>query len=166
MEAANIFDILLKYGNKGVDEIKQALASAGRNASMKTSDSVISQVFNEDKAIVLEITALKHIFALEFDRKPTVNTEPGNPTLKQLIRQWIDDKGIEPKDDISKDSLAYLISRKIHREGYKGTLGLLSNIINEPFIEEIEEKIAEEYSVYYVDVISKLLNGTNGNKTT
>lgn len=56
--------------------------------------------------------------ALTNGRKPTENgAPPGMGILRGLIRKWIDDKRIQPKDNISKDSLAYLITRKIHREG-------------------------------------------------
>lgn len=49
-------------------------------------------------------------------RQPTQND--GNGALYNSILQWIDAKGITP-DGITKESLAFLISRKIHREGTK-----------------------------------------------
>lgn len=54
---------------------------------------------------------------IEYGRRPTKNK--GDGKLHEKIERWIDEKGITPKDGISKKSLAYLITRKIHREGYK-----------------------------------------------
>lgn len=53
-------------------------------------------------------------------RKPT--EKDGSGQLYKSILGWIDAKGITP-DGITKESLAFLISRKIHREGtrlYRG----------------------------------------------
>ena len=68
-------------------------------------------------------------------------TGSGNGQLKMQIRKWIDDKGITPRDKISKDSLAYLISRKIHREGWRPKNrypnGVISSVINDKAIKEL-----------------------------
>ena len=65
----------------------------------------------------------------------------GNGQLREAIKQWIDDKGITPRDNISKDSLAFLISRKIHREGWKPKNiypnGVISSVINDNAIKEL-----------------------------
>jgi len=71
-------------------------------------------------------------------------------SLKDLIRKWIDDKRIVP-DGISKDSLAFLIARKIHREGWKPKHlppnGVISSVINEKRIASLQEQIGEFYKV-------------------
>ena len=71
-------------------------------------------------------------------------------SLKDIIRKWIDDKRIIP-DGISKDSLAFLIARKIHREGWKPKHlppnGVISSVINEKRIASLQEQIGEFYKV-------------------
>lgn len=66
---------------------------------------------------VMRVLGAGHIFFVEdgIGRGPT-RSGSGNGSLQDEIRKWIDDKGITP-NGISKDSLAYLIARKIHREG-------------------------------------------------
>jgi hypothetical protein len=68
----------------------------------------------------LRVYAAGYYAAIEIGRKPTVNG--GSGVLRSIIRKWIEDKKIIPKPDeqgrtITKDSLAFLITRKIHREG-------------------------------------------------
>ena len=92
----------------------------------------------------LKVYALQYIGALEFGRKP------GKRPPRAVIRKWIDEKGITPnqpfKDlDKAKNSLAFLIQRKI---GEKGTLiyqqggsDLLSSIINDNFIQSVKDEL-------------------------
>ena len=75
-----------------------------------------------------------HILTLETGRKP------GAPPPTDPILSWLQFRGINPPD-ISQDSLAYLIARKIGREGSmvwreytkngKGT-GILSSVTKDP----------------------------------
>lgn len=97
-----------------------------------------------------------YIYFSIYGRSPT--TKAGSGTVKDKIKQWIKDKGIQ--SDISENQLAYLISRKIHREGNsiylfsgKKNTGLLDNVItnemvkefNDKFTKQIESDIAEEF---------------------
>lgn len=85
-------------------------------------------------------------------------TKSGSGVVKDKIKQWIKDKGIQ--SDLTENQLAYLISRKIHREGNsiylfsgKKNTGLLDNVItnemvksfNDKFTKQIEADIAEEF---------------------
>ena len=97
------------------------------------------------------ILGAQYTGALENGRKPTTGNE-GNPTLKEVIRIWIDDKGIIPKDNISKDSLAFLIARKIHEDGIKvpnryNAGGLVSDVVTKKSIEDLNR----ELSLFYVN---------------
>jgi hypothetical protein len=78
---------------------------------------------------------------LEFGRKPT--TRGGDGSLKDRIAQWIKDKGIVA-NDISEKSLIYLITRKIHEQGWDrkdyGGVELVSEIITNERLNEIAEK--------------------------
>lgn len=88
-------------------------------------------------------TRYKALVSLETGRPPTADAA-GSPTLQEQIRVWIDQRGINP-EGISRDSLAYLISRKIHREGTiiwrkfgkqgKQT-GVVSDFLTDEFIDE------------------------------
>lgn len=159
--------ILDKIGIRLADELRNAIktklltrqsVSRGRfqsvaNASGKLIDSVEYKV----EGARLTISAWDYIYYLEKGRGPTKGG--GNGSLRQIIRQWIDDKGITP-DGISKDSLAYLITRRIHEEGttiyQAGGSDLVSSIFNEQLVNSIEAEfanlIAAEVSSEIVDI--------------
>ena len=131
------------------------------NASGKTAASLSYEILENEARIY----GAGHIFALEFGRKPTENAGSGGSSLKDRIRVWIDDKGIEPQPGangkpISKDSLAFLISRKIHNEGtilYKagGNSGILSDVINEETTGELSEALFYEFEQIITSTLLK-----------
>lgn len=65
----------------------------------------------------------------------------GKQPLRSVILKWINDKNITPRDNISKDSLAFLIARKIGREGWRPKNrypnGVISSVINNDSIKEL-----------------------------
>jgi hypothetical protein len=167
----NTNDVLNKFGQTLVSEIKFALANkdlTGYGPSVASGDLINSiryEVTNDE----LIIYALDYIGALQYGRKPTSNGNQGGRTLKERIRMWLDQKGIEP-DDISKDSLAYLIARKIHREGttiYRRTngenSGLLDDIINQVLVDKIENALI---FAYVTEIKSAVLKSVPNNMKT
>jgi hypothetical protein len=75
---------------------------------------------------------------MQFGRGRTQNS--GNGQLKAAILQWISDKGITPREAaMSNETLAFLISRKIHRDGYSvaGREGVISNVITPEWIKNL-----------------------------
>lgn len=120
-------------------DLRASMRNANRNASGKTADSIQFEVLETRDNVLFQVTADKHIRNLQDGRGPTKNDGPG--TVKNRIKQWIKDKGLV--SELSEASLVYLITRKIHREGYKGTPGLIDDIINDSLIDFFEEQIAE-----------------------
>jgi hypothetical protein len=131
----------------------------GLRASGKWANSL--EGFQEKSQTKFRIGVLgeNYTFFLENGRGKTKATSAGSPTLREIIREWIDIKGITPYGDISKDSLAYLIARKIHEKGIqvpnkwnKG--GLVSNVVT---IEKINE-LNKSLTLYYIsDFRSKVV---------
>ena len=74
-------------------------------------------------------------------RGPTSESKRGR--LFPVILQWINDKGISPRGNITKRTLAWLIAAKIDREGYKvtGREGVISNVITDEWIAELFRRI-------------------------
>lgn len=101
------------------DEMVNQLATQNINASGKLSASAEDIVLDSQGFVSGSVRANSYWFYRNFGRGPTQNTS-GKGELKKKIREWIDVKGITPKDKITKDELAFLITRKIHREGYEG----------------------------------------------
>ncbi len=100
------------------DEMIKQLAEQNINASGKLSASAEDVIIDSEGFVSGSVRANQYWFYRNFGRGATVNN--GSGQLRPKIRQWIDDKGITPKGNISKDELAFLITRKIHREGYEG----------------------------------------------
>jgi hypothetical protein len=147
-------EVLTKYGKMIVAQLQSDIRnkplprrkgqSYVANASGKLANSVNFKVENG----VLRIYADSYIYFLAYGRKPTTGgSKPGK--LKDIIREWIDAKGIEPYGNISKDSLAFLITRSIHKNGtslYPQGSTLLSDIVNETLINGIKNDLFTSFS--------------------
>jgi hypothetical protein len=121
------------------------------NASGNLADSIDYVVTGSR----LTIRGNDYIYYLENGRKP------GKRPPKDVIRKWIDDKGIVPRDNISKDSLAYLIARKMGEEGstiYKaGGSDLVSGIFNDQFVDSLQSEFMNLLTVEIESEILKLV---------
>ena len=88
-----------------------------------------------------------HAVQLEYGRRKTNTYTASSPTLKEKITQWVEDKNIQADDSISKESLIFLITRKIHREGWDragfGGVGLISEVLTDARFDEIIKKATE-----------------------
>jgi len=147
-----IRDLILSYDEKGL------------RASGKFADSLKGELINLPNKYELLITGEEYAGAMEHGRSPSTG---GDGSLKAIIRQWIDDKKIIPKKGISKDSLAFLITRKIHQEGItvpnqfnKGKViedVLIGNGKFENPLERIRSKFNDIYvSNIYSDIVKNL----------
>lgn len=141
--------ILRQYFEATIAKIRENIKTknvAGRgpmNASGKSAESLEYVITPTGGAIY----GAGHIFFLETGRGPTHATGPykAGDSLRSRIRQWIDDKGITP-EGISKDSLAFLIARKIHKEGTElhnagGNSGILSEAVNDAELQKLYDAL-------------------------
>lgn len=126
------------------------------SASVSASGNLAKTLRYDFENNELVIYGQDYIYYLVYGRKPTINK--GSGIVKQEIKQWIRDKGIV--STIKENQLAYLISRKIHREGNsiylfsgKKNTGLLDNVLtkqmidtfNDKFTKQLEADLAEEF---------------------
>ncbi len=134
-----------------VDLIK-AYDAKGMRASGKTADSleVVDIGLESVKLIGSEVFG-----ALEQGRKPSEGgSKPGK--LIDDIKQWIKDKGIvsDIKNDNDNSTLAFLITRKIHREGWKrqgyGGVNLVSEVITDSRMQSMINKVGAELTLTIV----------------
>lgn len=119
--------VLKEYARDARELYKYQISLGGKNASRKLIDSVNSQVIVNDKEYEV-ILKLQHYWKyIEGGRKGTESSPPGAeysagfPPVGVLIK-WIQVKPILPRPDAngrlpSPKQLAYLIGRKIEREG-------------------------------------------------
>ena len=135
-----------------MEDIKQAYIDKGMKATGKTSDSIE----NVSKGETGKLIADQNIEALEKGRSPTSKGNSGGETLVDIIKKWIVDKGVvnRIRGNITISSLAFLIARKIHKEGWNrsehGGLNLISDVFTDKRIQSIINKVGESATISFV----------------
>lgn len=124
---------------------------AGQVASGKTRDSLIVEVTSDTTSATATMYGRKYFAALEAGSAPWKKQykHPPRPFV-ETIAKWMTDKGIEGVS-------AYLVARKIMREGsrlYRD--GGKQNIFT-PVMEDIEERIDAELSSIFETITTKTL---------
>ena len=134
---------------------KQVTPYGAMNTTGQMADSL---GYKWDGSTLVIYSTEKYFTVLETGRKP------GKQPPLDPIQKWIEAKGIAT--DISTRSLAYLISRKIGKEGsllYKqgGNSGVISDFINAQYI---AENLSEKFLSETVEtILNKLTNGNASN---
>ena len=117
-------DVLTEMGEAIGEQYKQNLLDSGRNASGKLYNSIKSQVSVNGMTYDVELNMENYWYWIENGRNPTTATTASNPPLRERILEWIRVKPVLPTPIDGKlpteEQLAYLITRKIHREGFEG----------------------------------------------
>jgi hypothetical protein len=137
-------EILQQFADVIVPEMKAV--------SKRFADSIEAEVSES----TLLITASPYIRTLIDGRGPTsLNAVKGNPTLQQIIRKWIDEKGITPRIDKNgrlptKDQLSWAISKSIHMYGDRlyqrgGGNNIYDSIITPQRIDNLLSLLADQY---------------------
>jgi len=132
-------DLIAKY-----DEL-------GMRTTGNWADS-LEVVVSENKAVILGVP---------YSQQLESGRVPGKQPPSQVIEQWIKDKGIASRIEgkISISSLAYLIARKIGREGWKredhGGVELVSQVVTPERIQSILDRISD---IYVTDFTNDLIN--------
>ena len=142
---------LEEFDKKLIQDLRDSLEAAGTTATGKTKESLNSKItLNSYK-----LFGRAFIYGLEYGRKKSKN-DNGN-VLKDIILQWIKDKPVIPRDGISKESLAFLITRKIHKKGdllnsrgsnFRGMnkpTGIINSVINDGRIKELSKRLILDF---------------------
>lgn len=162
MEWANLSMVLAEYGDLLVQNYKYNLTEENAVASGKLRDSVTYTMRIDDNFIEIGLNLQDYWKWIESGRPPT--SQSGNGELRRAILNWIKVKPIVPRPYNGKlpteEQLAYLISRKIHREGYKGR-GILKRSVDEinvMMMDDIKNAIIEDIKADIDEVLILLLN--------
>lgn len=107
--------------------------SQGRRASGQWEQDLEGKIDQTDTGFNVKIMGSFYSYWMERGRRL------GKFPPIDVIRKWIDDKGIIP-DKISKDSLAFLIARKISLHGYEGK-PVIANALNDEWIGELLKSV-------------------------
>lgn len=124
---------------------------AGQVASGKTRDSLSVEVVSDTTSATATMYGRKYFAALETGSQPWKKqyTHPPRPFV-DTIQRWMDDKGIEGVS-------AYLVARKIMREGSKLYRDGGRKDIFTPVMEDIEQRIDAELSSIFETITTKTL---------
>ena len=142
---------------KEFDALRLDLIKAYDAKGMRASGKWANSLEVEVSPLSAVITGLYYSQQLETGRRAG-----GFPPIQQ-IEQWIKDKGITPIE-ISISSLAFLIARKIAREGWNrqgfGGVDLISEVVTDARIQSIIEKVGEvtlfEFSTDIIKMIKEI----------
>ena len=134
--------VLHEYAETVRDLYKEKLVEADRLASEDLYNSVEAQVVVNGTEYLVQVRALDYWKYVEWD------TKPHWPPVQSLLR-WIRVKPVLPRSGGGvphPEQLAYLIGRKIEREGTKGShdLALASTETNRRFRDAITEALAQD----------------------
>jgi len=136
------------------ESLKADLIQRHRDLGMKASglweSELAIEIESNDGRTTARLSGLKYTEQLVFGRKP------GKFPPIKAIEQWIIDKGITLENNIKASSLAFLIARKIAKEGTKyfrdGGTDLIESVITPERIQSIISRVRE------IDVVTM----TNG----
>ena len=105
-------ELLVKYGNELINNMKNNLRLKDAIASGQLIDSIKFEVKKYNQIFKIELNMEEYWYYVNYGRKP------GKFPPLDKIKIWITQQHIKSKIPIN--SLAFLIARKISKFGYKG----------------------------------------------
>lgn len=162
MEWRHLTETLIRYGDMLVNTYRNKLSTEGINASGKLSNSVKFELKLGDTTLEVGLWLEDYYKWIEQGRPRT--THSGNGELRRAILNWIKVKPVVPRPYNGKlpaeEQLAYLISRKIHREGYRGRNVLHKSVeeVNNAMLLDIKYAIVEDLREDMNEVLVMLQN--------
>lgn len=132
IEWIHLSEVLENFATYFKNKLQTNMMRNGSNASGNLVNSFKTEVKIGEDSYEVGIYLADYWYYVNNGRGPTRNS--GNGSLLEKIKEWIKVKRIVPHVGVIKtgkqagkqylptiNQLAYLITRKIHREGYKGT---------------------------------------------
>lgn len=135
------------------DFIKNDLIKRYDEKGMRASGEWANSLEVQASGLSVKLLGLSYSEQLEYGRKA------GKQPPREAIEQWIRDKGIASKLEgkITVSSLAYLIARKIAREGWRreeyGGVELISEVVTPERIQKIIDRIEVTYIPLFANEI-------------
>ena len=150
----NLTDVLQRFADELEREYKQNLKDNNRIATGTLYNTAKCEVIKGEYVVVFHLQDYwRHV---EAGRDKTLNN--GDGALRRNILKWIEVKKILPKPINGKlptpQQLAYIISKKIHEKGYKGTqdLSKATDDIWDKYREEIYDAIDKDFDTALINI--------------
>lgn len=157
LKFTNLQQVFADYGKYAEEIYKYQLGLTRKNASRKLSDSTKHFVRIGDKAIAVGLRLEEYWKYVEYGRKPGKFPPPS------AILKWIEVKPIIPRPDSrgrfpSPKSLAFLIGRKIKREGIEPTpvLEATAEQVNAKFMQAIREALKKDFGDALMKIVKQI----------
>lgn len=161
----NLFNVLQRFSTAVIERYKLKMTT--HNASGNLLNNLNSTVEVSGVTVKVNLQIADYFRYLENGRGPTSSSSNASgKTLKESILDWIRVKGIIPRADAngklpSEASLAYLIARKIHNEGYNtAPQHCLKEAVNEVYSEyqqQFEVALNQDFNENYaIKILNKI----------
>jgi hypothetical protein len=142
-------ELVNKWVEGIIEDLRKEYVQQGRKASGNWGRELESKVEESVSSINIKILAPEYTGAFEFGRAKSSGGVKGQGKLKDIIEKWIEDKNIA-YSGITKKGLAFVIARKIHREGIKvpnnyNKGGLVTGVITDKKIAELGKSLQGMY---------------------
>jgi len=150
--------VLSKEFEKLKSDLIVAYDAKGMRASGKFADSLEVMIFNDESSYKAQLWGEDYAQQLETGR------QGGTYPPIDAIKKWIVDKGIftQALQNIKLSSLAFLIARKIYRNGWKrqghGGVDLISQVITPERLQDIIDEVGAVEAMRISSEIEFLIN--------
>ena len=139
--------------------LKQDLITAYDRKGMRASGDFANSL----EVVMLDNGTKAQLWGNSYAQQLETGRQAGRFPPISAIEKWIDDKNISARlnGEITKKQLAFLIARKIAREGWKregfGGVELISEVITEDRIQKIIDEVGIEQAFIYTSKIQTLI---------
>ena len=152
------------YASLIVQRLGDQLDANNTNASSSLKGSIDFKLKPESKGFIID--ALDYWKAVDGGTRP--HTPPRSAILKWLSYPNVRDKLKKGKSDSAfsereANSIAFLIQRKIGREGTKGT-NFFTNVYNSDVIDDMVSAIADGALLDYTAILDGIIENYNRNR--
>ena len=144
--ATTIQGALTELGQQFVDSLRQELDSKRISASGNLYRSVRYEIVGTGDEIGLALFWDDYGDIVDEGRGRSTRGGP-QQTWRGKIEGWIRFKGITPRQGMNQEQLAFLITRKINRKGYKAKPWIqpaIDRVVNQDFQQLFGDAVAAE----------------------
>lgn len=153
VDLTNVEAVLREYGEEVARNYKEMIVERGHNASGDLVNSVVTRVVADGRAFEVQMDLLAYWKYLE------EGTKPHWPPRSAILR-WIQVKPVIPRPGRdgripTQEQLAFLISRKIAREGTPATrlLEKTKDAVLPLFRQRLAEALGRDFENYIRKVV-------------